>query len=83
MAFPILGNSDDTEDALQDGLLSAFRHLSGFKGRSQFSTWLTRIVVNAALMQIRRRRPEAMTSIDQKLDRDDEPLRAAGAVSNP
>jgi len=74
MAFPILGNSDDTEDALQDGLLSAFRHLSGFKGRSQFSTWLTRIVVNAALMQIRRRRPEAMTSIDQKLDRDDEPL---------
>ena len=85
MAFPILGNSDDTEDALQDGLLSAFRHLSGFKGRSQFSTWLTRIVVNAALMQIRRRRPEVMASIDQKVDRDDQPLanRIPDHVKNP
>src|SRR5215831_15112810 len=67
-ARKVLGNSDDAEDALQDGLLSAFRNLSQFKGRSQFSTWLTRVVVNAALMRLRQIRPKVMTSsIDQKL----------------
>lgn len=53
-ALSILGNPEDAEDALQDGLLSAFRDLKSFEGRSQFSTWLTRIVINAALMRRRR-----------------------------
>jgi len=53
-ALNILGNRQDAEDALQDGLLSAFRNLKSFEGRSQFSTWLTRIVINAALMRRRR-----------------------------
>jgi RNA polymerase sigma-70 factor (ECF subfamily) len=61
----LLGNPDDAEEVLQDGLLAAFRNLSRFKGRSQFSTWLTRIVINAGLMRLRRSRPEVMTSIDQ------------------
>ncbi|HMD99427.1 MAG TPA: sigma-70 family RNA polymerase sigma factor [Terriglobia bacterium] len=70
-ALRLMGNSEDAEDALQDGLLAAFRSLSGFAGRSQFSTWLTRIVVNAALMRLRHgHHLEVMTSIDQKLDRD-------------
>jgi len=56
-ALGIMGNPQDAEDALQDGLLSAFRNLNSFKGRSQFSTWLTRVVINAALM---RRRSEAV-----------------------
>ena len=37
-ALGIMGNPHDAEDALQDGLLSAFRNLKSFKGRSQFST---------------------------------------------
>ena len=49
----ILGNTEDAEDALQDGLLSAYRNVRRFEGRSKFSTWLTRIVVNAALMRRR------------------------------
>lgn len=49
----VMGNHEDAEDALQDGLLSAFRNLNSFEGRSQFSTWLTRIVINAALMRRR------------------------------
>jgi RNA polymerase sigma-70 factor, ECF subfamily len=53
-ALSILGNPEDAEDALQDGLLSAFRDLKSFEGRSQFSTWLTRIVINVALMRRRR-----------------------------
>jgi len=70
----VMGNSDEAEDALQDGLLSAFRNLSGFKGRSQFSTWLTSIVVNAALMRLRRIHPELITSIDRQLDPKEQPL---------
>jgi len=73
-ALRIVGNPEDAEDALQDGLLSAFRNLCEFEGRSQLSTWLTRIVVNSALMKLRRRHPEAVTSIDERLHLDDEPL---------
>src|SRR6266853_269724 len=40
-ALRVLGNAEDAEDALQDGLLSAYRNLKRFEGRSQFSTWLT------------------------------------------
>jgi RNA polymerase sigma-70 factor, ECF subfamily len=49
----VMENHEDAEDALQDGLLSAFRNLKHFERRSQFSTWLTRIVINAALMRRR------------------------------
>lgn len=50
----ILRNESDAQDALQDGLLSAWRALGEFDGRSRLSTWLHRIVMNAALMQLRR-----------------------------
>ena len=82
----VMGNSNEAEDALQDGLLSAFRNLSGFKGRSQFSTWLTRIVVNAALMRLRQIRLEAIiSSIDQKLGPEKQALanRIPDPGSNP
>ncbi|MGH3185159.1 MAG: RNA polymerase sigma factor, partial [Streptosporangiaceae bacterium] len=49
-----LGNPDDALDALQDALLSAFRHRHQFEGRSELSTWLTSIVINAARGQRRR-----------------------------
>lgn len=52
-ALGITGNREDAEDALQDGLLCAFRSLKNFEGRARFSTWLTRIVINAALMRRR------------------------------
>jgi RNA polymerase sigma-70 factor (ECF subfamily) len=60
----ILGNVEDAEDALQEGLLSAYRNVAHFEGRSKFSTWLTRIVVNAALMQRRRATVLRVTSLD-------------------
>jgi RNA polymerase sigma-70 factor (ECF subfamily) len=46
-------NREDAEDAVQDCLLNAFVHLKDFDGRSQFTTWLTRIAINAALMRLR------------------------------
>jgi len=55
MAMRWLHNPEDAEDAVQDAMLSAFRHLANFDGRSQMSTWLTTILRNAVWMQIRRR----------------------------
>ena len=69
-ALRVLGTPQEAEDALQDGLLCVLCHLREFAGRSRFSTWLTSIVTNAALMRLRRIRPERLTSIDQKRDRE-------------
>ncbi len=74
-ALRVVGTPEEAEDALQDGLLRALCHLREFAGRSRFSTWLTSIVINAALMRLRGSRREVMTSsLDQTLDRDDPPL---------
>jgi RNA polymerase sigma-70 factor (ECF subfamily) len=58
-AFSILRNKEDAEDAVQDAFLSACRHLRTFEGRSAFTTWFTRIVLNAALMIRRKRKPSS------------------------
>ncbi len=70
-ALRLLGNAEDAEDALQDGLLSAYRNLKRFEGRSQFSTWLTRIVINAALMRRRSKKVRTAMSLDEP-PREDE-----------
>jgi RNA polymerase sigma-70 factor, ECF subfamily len=64
-ALRLLGNREDAEDALQEGMLAAYRNLRHFEGGSQFSTWLTRIVINAALMRRRSRRTRAAVSLDE------------------
>jgi RNA polymerase sigma-70 factor, ECF subfamily len=52
----ILGNPADAQDAMQNTLLSAFKHIKGFQGRSKFSTWLVSIARNTALQRLRRGR---------------------------
>jgi RNA polymerase sigma-70 factor (ECF subfamily) len=69
-ALRFLGNAPDAEDAVQDALLSAYRHLGQFRGQAQLSTWLMTIVTNAALMQLRRRR-SAYFSLDQEQGEED------------
>jgi RNA polymerase sigma-70 factor, ECF subfamily len=54
--FKIVQNQEDSEDALQDTLLRAFKHLAFFRRSCKFSTWLTAIGVNSALMIMRKRR---------------------------
>ncbi|MGH7856239.1 MAG: sigma-70 family RNA polymerase sigma factor [Candidatus Binatia bacterium] len=60
VARRILRNEEEARDALQEAFLQAFRALPRFEGQSRISTWLHRIVVNAALMKIRSKkaRPE-------------------------
>jgi RNA polymerase sigma-70 factor, ECF subfamily len=78
----MLENSADSEDALQDGLLLAYRHLNQFQGRAKFSTWLHRIVVNAVLATIRRQRSRPTTSIDQEAT-DENDLGLANLLVDP
>ena len=68
-AFRFLGNATDAEDAVQDALLSAYKHLGQFRGQAQLSTWLTTIVTNAARMQLRRRRSSYL-SLDEEQGED-------------
>lgn len=67
-AFHFLGNSADAEDAVQEALLSAYRHLGQFRGQAKLSTWLVTIVTNAARMQLRRR--DRYLSLDQEHGED-------------
>jgi RNA polymerase sigma-70 factor (ECF subfamily) len=65
----ITRNHEDAEDALQECFLSGLLHLNDFDGRSQLSTWLTRIAINAALMKLRRNRYSrevAMEFVDEE-----------------
>ena len=54
VAYRMLRNVEDAEDAVQEAFISAYRAFSTFKGQSKLSTWLYRIVVNACLMKIRK-----------------------------
>jgi RNA polymerase sigma-70 factor (ECF subfamily) len=67
-AFAVLRNKEDAEDAVQDGLCRAYTKLRSFQGRSSFSTWLTRIVINSALMNRRRKGARTEVSLDEILD---------------
>ncbi len=73
-ALGIMGNHQDAEDALQDGLLTAFRNLKSFEGRSQFSTWLTRVVINAALMRRRGQAVRPSAAAAESINRDEIPF---------
>jgi RNA polymerase sigma-70 factor, ECF subfamily len=80
----ILGDAGDAQDAMQDTLLNAFKHIGGFQGRSKFSTWLVSIARNAALQRLRsRRNTESLDQIDTKEDREFRPRQIAAWQENP
>ena len=65
-AYRYLGNAADAEDAVQDALLSAYKHLDRFRGQAQMSTWLVAIVINCARMQLRRRPRQIHVSLNEQ-----------------
>jgi RNA polymerase sigma-70 factor (ECF subfamily) len=65
LAMHWLRNPEDAEDAVQDAMLSAFKHIAYFEGRAQMSTWLMAIVINAVRMQLRRRLRHTLLPLDQ------------------
>ena len=56
VAQHITGSREDAEEVVQEAFLKAFQNLERFEERSRFSTWVTRITVNTALMRVRSRR---------------------------
>jgi RNA polymerase sigma-70 factor (ECF subfamily) len=62
--YQITRNRDDAEDAIQDAWMKTYIHLNSFDGRSRFSTWLTRIAINSALMILRRKRGRPETTME-------------------
>ena len=71
VAQRLLGNEHDAQDALQEAFFSAFKAIGQFTGAAKLSTWLHRIVVNAALMKLRSRRRKPEESIEELLPRFD------------
>jgi RNA polymerase sigma-70 factor, ECF subfamily len=65
-ALRLLGNAADAEDAVQEALLAAYRHIDQFRGQSQMTTWLTTIVRNCALMQLRKRPRQIHLPLDEQ-----------------
>jgi len=63
-----LRNAEDAEDAVQEAMLSAFRNIARFDGRSRMSTWVTSIVINAVRMRLRSRSRSRTVSLDEPHD---------------
>jgi RNA polymerase sigma factor (sigma-70 family) len=66
--YRITNNWQDAEDVLQESLMRAFVHLHTFECRASFSTWLTRIAINTALMLLRKERGVLRSAIESSLD---------------
>jgi RNA polymerase sigma-70 factor (ECF subfamily) len=71
-ARSILKSDAETEDALQEAYLSAWRALGSFRADARLSTWLVRIVINEALSRLRRRSAQVIP-LEGAMDPDDQP----------
>jgi len=67
LALRTLGDREEAADAVQDALLAAHRSAAGFRGDAQVSTWLHRVVLNACLDRLRRRRARPTVPLDDAL----------------
>jgi RNA polymerase sigma-70 factor (ECF subfamily) len=78
-------NREDAEDALQDSFLNALVHIGNFEGKSSFSSWLTRIAINSALMKLRKNRacPEVSVEGPAGVSEDFVPFESADPEPNP
>jgi RNA polymerase sigma-70 factor (ECF subfamily) len=68
VALRTMGNPDDAADALQDGLIAAFRRAGSFRGEAAVTTWLHRVVVNACLDRIRAAKVRRAEALPDDLD---------------
>jgi len=70
IAFTILRNEEDAEDAAQDAFLKAFKHLGQFRSESRFSTWLIQVAINEARLRQRKSHLEIMRPIEDRENED-------------
>jgi RNA polymerase sigma-70 factor (ECF subfamily) len=74
---------EDAEDVVQQSFQKAFVHLHRFEGKSRFSTWLSRIAINEALMCLRRKRTSPEVPIEQSTTMDETALTLGLSDSDP
>jgi RNA polymerase sigma-70 factor (ECF subfamily) len=75
IAFHILGNHHDAEDAVQETFLSVHQNLHAFRGESRLYTWIYRIAVNQALKMVKKGHSKIIQrSLDDSIQRDNQPL---------
>lgn len=68
IARRMMRSKEDAEDVVQESFQLAFIHLRSFKGGSRFSTWLSRIAINASLMKLRRKQRLWDVSLDESAE---------------
>jgi RNA polymerase sigma-70 factor (ECF subfamily) len=82
LAMRHVRNESDAQEILQESYLAAWRNLPGFEGRSQFGSWMHKIVVNASLMRLRTSRRHAEVAIhDVEVSELDEAMEGATCLS--
>src|SRR6266446_7380394 len=67
----MMRTKEDAEDVMQESFQLAFIHLKSFKGGSRFSTWLSRIAINASLMKLRRKQYLRDVSLDESAETEE------------
>jgi RNA polymerase sigma-70 factor, ECF subfamily len=72
ISLKILKNREDAEDNLQNVFCKAYRKIRSFNGESRVSTWLFRIAINEALMQLRRRQSDRVICYSEATGSEDE-----------
>ena len=82
VARAILRDDSEAEDVMQDAYVRAYQHLGQFAGRSQFSTWLTRIAIHEALARAQRRKRVDQLSANEWKDGEGE-MNVATSALNP
>jgi len=71
LARRMMRNNEDAEDVVQESFQQAFVHLKSFNGDSRFSTWLSRIAINAALMKLRKKHRLWHVSLDESVETEE------------
>jgi RNA polymerase sigma-70 factor (ECF subfamily) len=67
----IVKNETEAEDAAQEAVISAYRHLASFRGDAKFSTWLTSIAINEGRKRLRKSKGAAEESIEERTESDE------------
>lgn len=81
VAYRIIGEEDDAQDALQESFISAFRNLEYYRGDASFGSWLKRIVVNKALNVLQRKKFEPIPEDEQWDVAQEEPEEFSGTLT--
>lgn len=66
LAFSLTKNDAEAQDVVQEAFLNVYRKLDSFKGDSKFGSWMYRVVANAGLMRLRKRRRLGEVSVDNE-----------------